>query len=744
MSEIQDDKKVLKGKRKNPLKDTDEVKVTAPLRDQIVEKLLTKLEEDNTGEVITRMWTAADADRVEFMTRQAAFLQEIDEFIDPIYDQALDWSSTLHLPTILTVCKTYHARMYTALLGIDPPFTVRSRSAANVERAELVEQLMRYTLKDWCNKYDGISTEADRWIWEWITRGRGILKGRWHQEFSRFIDVEVTQIPAVKLEMDPETGDSVPVPTVKEVEKEVSKTITVFDGPMVECVPLDDVIIVGGEGDAQKADAVLHRSFYTASELWTKADQGIFKRSVVEEIINAGKDSLAGNDSSTSYKQLKIEQAGESMIDKEHQLDRYEVIEAYIKKDVDGSGINADLIVWVHKTSRKILRATYLRRVMPLGTRPFFVIDFHKRFGSDHSAGLVELIYSLGKEIDAIHNMKVDVGILSSMPIGFYRPTAASLKDERLPLEPGALIPVDNPQTDIYFPNMGMRTGFMLQEEQALQTQIERLTAISDLSLGVLGAQGVARTATGARALLGEASNNLSIYIERMGRGWKQAIKYLFHLLQYRLPPGFQFRISGDDGNSYWRIVESRDELAGMYDFEIDSNSANSNKQIQIEQANMIYQVTSNPIDLQLGLVSPSERYEAIANMLRANGVKNVSKFIRKPTQIPPLYSPVEIADRILQGVDVTLDPTQDLQGFIQLVQEFVENEELNGQFNHNQIALLVGKAQEAQGLLQALQQAQAQAQAIQQQQMNSMATQMPANSQPPSISQAPAPGEGG
>lgn len=744
MSELEKDKEVAR-KRKNPLKDNpdDKLKVVAPLRDQQLEKLTKKLDDELVGQKIVNMWTSANSDRAEWLERQTKFLQEIDEFIEPIYPQALDWSSTIHLPVILTVCKTFHARMYAALMSIDPPFTCRSRQAANSDRAMLIEELVRYTLKDWCNENDGVDEQVDRWLWDWVTRGNGILKGRWHKKFTRYLDVEVDQAEDVELEQGP-NGDSVAVPVLKEIEREIVKTVEVFNGPMVERVALEDVVIVGGEGDPQKADAVIQQYWLTSSELWSYADQKIFRKDIVEDVINSGKDSKTGSDGTGAIKQRQVEQGGQADVDKQTETDRYKVLEAYIKYDCDGSGIASDLIVWVHEASKKILRATYLRRVMPTGLIPYFNIAFHHRHGTEYAVGLVELLYSLGKEMDAMHNIKIDVGIISSIPFGFYKPTAASLKDNKLPLEPGALIPVDNPQTDVFFPNLGLRTSFGFQEEQALQVQVERLTSISDLNLGIVGGQGVTRTATGTRALLGEASNNLNVYIQRMNRGWRRALRYLFAQLQYRLPAGFQFRVLGDDGNHYWKQIKSREEIQGMFDFELEANSANSNKQIQIEQANMLYQMTQNPIDLQLGLITPLERYEALAYQLKVNGIKDTAKFIRKPQGQVHQFSPLEIADRILAGVDVPLDPTQDLQGFINLVQQFAEEDDLNGQLSQHQMAALIAKAQDAEALMKALQQAQATQLAGQQQQMNAQAAMTPSNMQPVSVNQSPPPGEGG
>lgn len=733
--------------RKNPLRDSEDgtVKVEASLRDKQIEELATKLEELGIGEKVYELWLRANADRAEWLERQDKYLIEVDEFIDSIYSPATDWGSALHLPTILTVCKTYHARMYSALMDIDPPFTARARQSANVDRAALIEELMRYTLRDWANEYEGIEDTVDRWLDDWIKRGTGILKGRWYKKFTRFKDVEVEQVQDVTIDIDPVTGQRVPRTVIREIEREVEKTEKIFDGPMLERVPVEDVIIVGAEGDPQKADYVFQQMWMTADELWSLVDQKIFREDAVRKAIEAGKDRRVGVDSTGLIKQRQIEQSGMSMVDKTHETERYRVCECYMKVDLDGSGIATDVVAWVHMTTREILRATYLRRISPTGIVPFFKIDFHLRHGTEYAVGLVELLYSLGKELDAMHNMRIDVGIISSMPFGFYRPTASSLKDEGLPIEPGTLIPVDNPQTDVYFPNLGSRTAFGFQEEAALQNQIDRLTSTSELNAGIVSStQGVSRTASGTRALLGEAASNLNIYIKRMNRGWKRALHHLFAQLQQRLPPGFQFRVLGDDGSAYWREVRTREEIDGMYDFELEANSGSSNKQILVEQANMIYQMTQNPIDLQLGLISPAERYEALVNQLKVNGVKNVSRYVRKPDQVSIKFSPIEIMNRAAAGVDTPLDPTQDLQGYLDLVQHVEQDDTLWGQFTETQAASIIAKAKEAAALMAAMEQAQAAQAANAQQQLNTQATQTPANMQPMSITQAPAPGEGG
>lgn len=719
MDSINDDKKVLVDGRKK----TFEGKIPdASLRDQIPAKLTRKLNDMRIGEMVRYLWHSGNANRAQWLENQRQLMFEFEEFIQPIYEAPYGWSSTLHLPVAYTLCRTFHSRMNSAIMTMDPPFTVMARKEANSDRAPLVQELMRYTIKDWANNNRGIDKAMEDALWSCVTAGRGIIKYRWDEQYSRFLDVvEVTKPGPTQYQVD-EQGREVAIPTTRQVEEEQEVVVPIFKGPCTEVVNLEDLLIIGGEGDPDDADAVLHQQYLTASDLWSLADRGIFDADAVEKVISAGSDMMS-SDMTGNIKQERNESNALGSLDVNHDLSRYRILECYISKDVDGSGINSEIVCWVAPTSGELLRATYLHRISKTGKRPFAVFDFHRRTDSSNPVGLVELTYSLTKEMDAMHNMRVDFGLLSTMPFGFYRATS-SMTQEKIPFEPGALIPLDNPQADVYFPNLGNRTSFGFQEEAALYQLIERMTSVSDLALGVLGAQGAARTATGARVVAGESNTNLDIYLKRLQRGFKKVLHGIFEMLQMRIEPGFQFRLLGDDGNNYWAMVRSREEIAGFYDFELDPSSANSNKSIQLDTAQQLYQLTSNPLDIQLGIITPEERYEAIKHYLQVLGVKNYSKFVRKPQGFSRLFTPEEIANRVLAGVDVKLGPEQDLGGFIEYVQTIISTDELLGQFNEQQTIMLARKMQEAVQMQQALKDMAAQQANARQMQMNAAQSQ--------------------
>jgi hypothetical protein len=709
---INQDKDIVVNGR-TPLKDID-----ADLRDRVVSKLYNKMIELEAPQYVETLWRGGQANRVEYHERQKIYNSLIDEFLIQSTDGQYSGSSQLHIPMPLIVVKSYHARMYAAIMGVDPPFTTKARTEASLANLATVTDTLRYYLQDGANQGKGVEEVVDRWVWQWCATGTGYMKWRWDCQYESYIDVVQSQEPGTPQIIAAPSGEHIAVPTTKMVEKEELITRKIFEGPQLDLIKYED-IIVSGNGDPDIADSVLHRSYMTASQLWTLADRKIFKTSAVEAVIEKGPQhelSGLGND----MKVLQEWNAGMGQIKK--RLDRYEIIEAHLKMDVEENGITSDVVCWIHLATRELLGATYLRRVSQGGKRPFVKAVFMPREGHENGIGLLEMIYPLSLEMDAVRNMALDAGMLSTMPFGFYR-ASSSLDPTTIKLEPGALIPLDNPQQDVFFPNLGNRAGFGLQQEQAIHTMIERLTGISDLTLGVMsGGQGATRTATGSRIMSNELSSSLDIFLKRLNRGWKKCLTYLLDLLQHRIPAGTSFRVVGNDGANYWRTVRNTKDLEGLYDIELSPTTGSSNQQLQVELAQQILQTTSNPLDLQLGVVTAQERYEALKNFYQALGIKDWRRFLVKIDESASLskLSPEEIGNRLLHGHDMKPSPTMDLQGYLEWFQMVHDTDELLGQFSEDQTIKLARFAKQAEGMLQALKQVQAQAANTRQMQINS------------------------
>ena len=735
MSILSDDKKALDKGRKNKL--GPDAKIS--LRDQIVKKLFNKLEDEKIGLEIQKSWLLETSRIQPLLDRQQVYLRDLDEHLPADAEQPFSGSSNLHIPMPFIVSKTYQARFMQAIWAVDPPFTVRARREDGVNKEALIEGFMRYVIYNWANYNHGIEEQVETWLQQWTNTGTGIMKVRWDVEWCRFLDTEEQAVPAPPIAVTQPDGSTVLVPQMTVQEVEVDRRVKKYSGPVVEVVPIEDFRMVGGAGDADAADMVIHRSFMTASTLWTGVDLGYFDADNVEEVIRSGEDRKSAA-SGRGIDTIRAEHAGKADVDTDTDLDRYEILEAYLRMDVDGSGINSDIVVWVHQHTGRILRATYLHRIDPTGQRPFSVIHFHKKLNEEYGTGLLETLHPLSVELDAMHNMRIDNGIITNMPVGFYRPTSG-LDPETIQMEPGQLIPLDNPQTDVYFPPRPNATSFGAQEEQAIQVYVERLTGVSDLSLGVMsGSQGATRTASGVRALMGESNSNLDLHLRRLMRGWRKVLHLLYNQVAVRGDPELVFRVTGEDGRDvFQRVARDRDLIA--IDFELNANSANSNKSVQIEVSQQIMQLTMNPINIQIGVSGPDEIYNAQKSYLAALGVKNPHSFIKKPANYMINLTPEEEMNRVIRGEAVPVAINADHDGFMAFVDALLKAQDKQQLLTEDQIKALIMQAKAHEEAAGALRQQQAQAAVQMQMQQNAALSQ---NQAPPAMNpmEGTAPGQ--
>lgn len=692
----------------------------ASLRDATVENLVKKCNDLELGLKVQKAWLQHKA-HVEEHNQRMQKLQNWDEYIEE-FDFGYDGESNVHLPLPMIVLKTFHARMFQALFAVDPPFAVRAMQEAYQDDVDMVYGLMSWTLKEWANHNEGVEDTADRWLWNWAGWGNGTLKLRWDCKYTRYMDVEdfYTRGPSTwEVIIDPETGtvEEVEKPSVIRGQRERAVTEKIFEGPVVEYIQKEDFAMIGGR-DVQLCDMVIHRSFYNASQLQSEALRGVFDQEAVDQMIEGGPHAEAGRPG-MDIKQDREINSGIQTLDIPEDLDRYEVLEAHFEADVNSDGLNESIIVWVDNQRGTVLRATYAHRVNRGGKRPFVNIEFIPREGHGYAMGLLELIHPISVELDFIHNIKVDIGMTAAMPIGFYR-AATGLDPIKLRIKPGDLIPVDDPSSHVFFPNLGDRSGFFKDEEMILLQHVERLTAINDINTATLGRQGAARTATGVSQLVAENSANLDIFIKRMQRGWRQLLRIMWQTLQQRLPDGTEFRVTGKNGKEYFRRV-NRMNIQQRVDFFLEATSANSNRMIQLEQTMQVLAQTMNPLFLQLQIVTPGGVYEALKDYFQALQRKDYARFIQRPPQIIRQLTAEEELARVVNGKSVPITPDMDHARFIELAQELMGQDGVEQMYGAPQLEAVRSQMNQHQAIMQAMEAQSKQIAQAQQQGFNAM-----------------------
>jgi hypothetical protein len=323
--------------------------------------------------------------------------------------------------------------------------------------------------------------------------------------------------------------------------------------------------------------------------------------------------------------------------------------------------------------------------------------------------GIAELLWSLNNHIDAVHNLKLDNGILASLQFGIYR-SGSTFKPDTFKIRPGDMIPVED-VNDFKFTNIPYLGQFGENEELSLTGYGEKLLAINDINLGNLTGRGVAgalRNATGASFVDRQANIQLHPHLDRIARELKEFLSDLFILCRSRMDEQLFFRVTGEDGKGVFGDVK-REDLRGDFDFTISVDLASSSEAERQQRATLMLQTLLNPTLMQLGLVQPQNLYEVVKEYLIRHQVKSPDTFITKPQgYIGPPLTPEQRIFKLLMGqyddprIELTVKPEENHELALATYEKFKESD-LFGAFDRKQLAAFQALTQEHvkfQGLL--------------------------------------------
>jgi len=640
------------------------------------------------------------SDREVWSARQKKYLSQWDDYLSYTRKGPWDNSSNLHLPVTMYMCKALHARIVQAIFAIRPWWVLLPMEQQDNQRIQVVDAVMRWACSHYVNYNRGIETMVDDWAWDFVTTGFGIVKRRWdiYQRNAVIIKEELVQqeqpeiqerfqeLADLSMEFGETEEANIPPSVSERIGKEVEELLTYFDGPVIETVPHEDIIFPSACRDSTNMDEpfmLCHDFRIDKSTLLRNANTGFYSQTQIDKIVNKGLSEAGAivynNDDAKVLKQKQDEYRGVETVDADAGVPVGEMSEVSLRYDINDDNIDEDLIVTLDVKNHVMVRATYLDRVTKTGRRPYHKVDMIRRPRCMYPIGLCELLYPINKEIDTMHNMRIDFGTITNIPFFFYKPMAG-MKGQRIRLEPGTGVPLESPQSDINFPRFSNSTAFGTQEEQNLLSWAERLTSLTSMSLGMPSQRvGASRTASGMMSLLNEANVNIDVLISRFKLGYQEMLKGLLCDLQERLPDETIIRVTGTDGKTLyengvpWIKKVSREEIQGGFDFFLLANSANTNRELEKQEAGLILQTLMNPLNLQTGIVGPGNIYMAMKNFLEKRGVYNVADYITEPQMARQPLSLYDELSAITQGLVPTIVLNDNHQAKMQGIQAFIQ-----------------------------------------------------------------------
>ena len=521
------------------------------------------------------------------------------------------------LPVISTMITTWVVDLLVAklfpLVWNENLIYWKGREATDIDNSENISKFMRFIIVEEL-KMSGVIQQL---IQDMLIDGTFAVKIPWNITYRW-----VQRIKAVGL-------TSKVINLINRVTKKYESQYEYkrFDKALVERIAIEDILTPWDSKNSDEDD-LFHRVYYDYNTLKDFADRGYLID--VDENIRSQVDEKANK--SIGGEKAKQEAEGTTDHERKPNENPIECIEAYMSYSVNGKLTQS--VFFVSRTQKKYLSGKPLIAISRIEQRPIYVAPLLERSGRLLGKSIAMVVAPLHKEMDAIHNQRIQAGTIAIAPPGFYRP-ASGFKPKKTQYGPGWLLPLDDPTKDIFFPAFAgdlLRVSF--QEETSVLGLIERLTSATSYSLGMESDIAKSRaTATGTLALIGQAEQRFTTLAKKVQDSISEILVRVLRQYQEKMPPGLASRILGKEGERIFPSEITPEDIAGEYDCYLELDFAASNRAMEKQMAVVRYQsLISNPL---IGR-DPALLWELTADFVRATGNgKNVERIIgNKPPSL--------------------------------------------------------------------------------------------------------------
>ena len=665
-----------------------------PTKKLLLERLLPEIDEDEQEAIHTAIMSDIDGalqDRLEWENRLADW---DDLYYGNLPAKNFPWpgASNLHVPLTLVGVETLKPRLVEVILGDEQPVhAIPTRYTSN-ELRDRVETFLNWQLMtemDLENKVPASAhlfllpgTVVSKVFWK-ITRKRV----RYLRTFPITMPIEeaIRTIlgPSVKVEENLTKGTITRLegtyrtspnggPEDVEFKLDIATSLSellilvdmeeVDERPHIEIIDPLDFVMPAKAQNPQTTPWCAHRTWMEENDLRMMVKQGRFYKDAVERLLGEaepeGDEEAEHGQAARDTRDQQEGVTGNSETDV--RLSQWQVWEVPRRYDIDDDGIEEEMVFWVSpELPGLLLGYDYLSNIHAHGMRPFAVGRYHPIPFRFYGLSFPQLVEQLQREINTIHNQRVDYGTIQNLPMYFFKGSSAH-SPLMYKIRPGEGVPVDNPQTDIVFPKWQGNPAWASQEEALLYQYFERATGVTDLALGRQPNRvGATRTASGVATLLSEAGLRFKTAMSAFQRFWKDIFQLVLALDQQYLPPGKEFRVTGRLPE-YIRL-ESRADIAGKFDLRLTPTTENLNKSVMREDSTVILQTLSNPAWMQSGLVGIRGMDQTLRDFLRAHG-KDPDQYLEPVTQ-QITHTPEEELGFFLMGkTDHAPSPVENIQ----------------------------------------------------------------------------------
>lgn len=360
-------------------------------------------------------------------------------------------AANIVIPMTAIAVEAIFARLLTTLFSIKPFYSVRPRLKEWIEAAPDIESWLQSEVEDY-NSLD-MDNFARESLLELIKLGTGVGKSGYERDIR-------------KVNVDVPGGGSIP------------KWIERRNGATLKYVPLANFLMRLHETDPQTASICgEEHNDVTWTQLKRHALSGRMLPAAVEKIKHWWTQNNSAESSASTVDEARRLNEGDGPSWREV----FSFKELWLSFDVDGDGVDEEIVVDFHKESQTILAIRY--NWYSDAHRPYRIGVYIPVEGRWTGIGVGKQNEQFQALITTIHRQRLDAGTLANMGMLALKKTSGYGPDE--PIWPGKMWFVDNPATDIREFSMSNLQHFaQLSNEDSARNYADKRTGANEIILG--------------------------------------------------------------------------------------------------------------------------------------------------------------------------------------------------------------------------------------------------------------------
>ncbi len=431
----------------------------------------------------------------------------------------------------------------------------------------------------------------------------------------------------------------------------VKKKITIFDGPCVFPKMEEDVVYPSRCENLQPPSPSNPMGAHHVALVDTPQKDEIIR------LIKSGYYDLAGDadiekleqeaqqnrggqgqgNDPEAHKVQKDALAGNTFGNSDIASQTYTRIMYFCRWDVDGDGLDENMVFWVLKEHRLLLRARLQQEMFPseTGSRPLMAQQMIEVPGQVRGIGLLELLELIQDMMKILVDQTIDKNTLVNTPWFAFRATSG-VRPEVIRMAPGEGYPLADPQRDIAFPQIPNADQTLSLNFLAIFNQwAERQAVIGELQFGRVpqGKASALRTTGGMMSVLQQGAARPERIIRRFFLGLSEVWSQMHQLNNFYITSKKVYRVLGmsTPGADPYRTLDDPSKIKGKFQFEFKANSLNTNKAVKGQILQSLGAMTFNPLTMQMGLVTPENFYNWLKDIYAESG-QDANRYLNPPS----------------------------------------------------------------------------------------------------------------